>query len=289
MKQYLKFTFDIDKVFNNSKEFSQNNLHMCKIDYDRLITQKELYEYIDKKYINTETSKGFCTLVSIYNAFPDLFDDFEDFVCVVERILEKTKKFSSLKSMSNVINIIKGKKLLFDENNLQESYRITCDNINKNKPVVISYTYLFNILLDNRKYSQHTVAIFGYDDSLIYYKENSETDYLFMSLASYIIDYYGINPIKEDNPEKDRLKQLLHEENESNCIKLAKDILGYNIGQNGIKTLKKNFLTNGKFFYDLNRLITYIGNVPLYDNNINTNYCEFRLSELTKRLNKINF
>ena len=136
----IKFTFDVNKVINklsNKKQFS--NSHMCNsLDYSKMIDQKEVYNRINDKY---KKFKGFCTLVSIYNAFQDIFYDVDELINFIENQLNNKRKISSLKEMTNAVNKYKNKNLLFNETNLKESYTIFTNNILNNKPVVISYGY----------------------------------------------------------------------------------------------------------------------------------------------------
>lgn len=267
----IKFTFDVNKVINklsNKKQFS--NSHMCNsLDYSKMIDQKEVYNRINDKY---KKFKGFCTLVSIYNAFQDIFYDVDELINFIENQLNNKRKISSLKEMTNAVNKYKNKNLLFNETNLKESYTIFTNNILNNKPVVISYGYNDRFYLQNQ-YSQHTVVLLGYDDDLIYYKENSENNYLFTSLMYYIIEYYRFNkPLVNNNI----LKELINENDELKRIELSKQLLGYIENKSkGICAIKKDFLTNEQYFYDLNRLITY--NITNFDNNNSDNFYKFSL------------
>ena len=78
------------------------------------------------------------------------------------------------------------------------------------------------------------------NDNYIYYIENSETNYLFMSLAEYIYKYYSLNGINKDNPEYERLSMLLKLQNENEKIELLKEIVGYNVYE-GKSIIKKMF------------------------------------------------
>lgn len=287
----IKFTFDVDKVFEqlNTKTKMDNfsSLKMCEIDYDRLITQREIFDLLK---LDENKYKGFCTLVSIYNAFPDIFKDINELGnFIIEQIRQKNK-YGSLSKMRKVINKKYHKDFLFNENNLSKSYRIFTNNINRNKPVVISYDFQRNnVLLPY--FGQHTVTLFGYDDDFIFYYENSEEDYLFTSLALYVYSYYKLHGLNKNNFEYDRLSKVLEQTTKEKVYEYSKGILGFNIGRHNIRTLKKEFLTNDKYFYNINRLITYNGNIAKKlpeDNCTSTNKIDFNFSELMKRLNSIN-
>lgn len=280
----IKFTFDVDKAIKNIENRQVNySENLCEINYDRLITQKEVYDIINSN------SPGFCVLVSIYNAFESIFKDFTEFIKFVKKQLDENHKYYSLLSMTLEINKYKNQKLLFDEQNLQESYKIYTQNISQNKPVVISYGFQTNNTLIP-KFGQHTVSLFGYNDNFIYYHENSEEEYLFTSLALYIYHYYKINGVSKDNLYFDKIEKLLDSKTNEEVYENSKGILGYNQGRNNIRTLKKEFLTNNKYFYDINRMITYNGNIPKYilEDNCSKQY-HYSFEDLINRLNSINF
>lgn len=287
----IKFTFDVDKVFerlnNKTKINNFSSLKMCEIDYDRLITQREVFDLLK---LDENKYKGFCTLVSIYNAFPDIFKNINELGnFIIEQIRQKNK-YGSLSKMRKAINKKYHKDFIFNEKNLSKSYRIFTNNISKNKPVVISYDFQHkNMLLPY--FGQHTVTLFGYDNDFIYYYENSEDDYLFTSLALYIYSYYKFYGLNKNNFEYDRLSKVLEQTTEEKVYEYSKGILGFNISRHNIRTLKKEFLTNDKYFYNINRLITYNGNIARIlpeDNCTSTNKIDFNFSELIQRLNSIN-
>lgn len=284
MEQRLRFTFDVDKAIKNIENRTINySENICDINYDRLITQKEIYNSI------SSNSPGFCVLTSIYNAFESIFKNFNEFINFVKEQLEKNHKYYSLQCMTNEINKYKNQKLLFDEQNLQESYKIYTKNISQNKPVVISYGFQTNNILIP-KFGQHAVSLFGYNDNFIYYHENSEDEYLFTSLALYIYHYYKINGVSKDNLFYDKINKMLNSKTNEEVYETSKSILGYNQGRNNIRTLKKEFLTNNKYFYDINRMITYKEDIPRYipEDNCSEQY-NYSFNNLTDRSNKINF
>ena len=89
----IKFTFDVDEVFeqlsNKTKIDNFSSLKICEIDYDRLITQKEVFDLLK---LDENRYKGFCTLVSIYNAFPDIFKNINELGnFIIEQIKQKNK------------------------------------------------------------------------------------------------------------------------------------------------------------------------------------------------------
>ena len=278
----IKFTFNLNQVFEKfNKNFMESSQHICMIDYDRLITQKDIYESLPKetKYQNV---KGYCVLASIYNSFCNIFETMNDFIDFVKKQVDTNKKYYSLETMTKEINIFKKDTYLYSKHNSKESYEIFVNSILENKPVVISYQLQNNVFING--FVAHAISLFGYDDNLIYYKENSEDNYLFKSLAYYIKQYYNIFELKETNPEYYRLKDYLACNDENQLWEKAKNILGYNLGNNGISCIRKCFLTNDIYFYDTNGIITSNKKIDNYSYFGDTNCCKFNLSDLTNRL-----
>jgi len=274
----IKFTFDVDKVFDQLKNnFSNLTGKVCAINYNRMITQKEIFDKLPKI-----PSKGFCVLASIYNAFPDVFENIDELVDFIKCQINNNKNYASLKKITEEINNYKHKKLLFSEQNLNDSYMIACNSLDKNKPVVISYIYLKSMLIPDP--GQHAVTLVGYDNDYLYYIENSEDNYLYVSLAFYIYGYYKSHPITENNPEYENIKKCIENDFNANSWK---NILGYSNGQYNIKSLKKSFLTNGAYFYDLNRLITYNGNITPPENIDSFSDRHTNFSDLINKLKNI--
>ena len=63
------------------------------------------------------------------------------------------------------------------------------------------------------------ITLFGYDEYYVYYKENSESNFLFMSLLDYIIQYYRLNAVSND------IIALLNSNNNDDIIKIGKQII----------------------------------------------------------------
>lgn len=287
MNKFIKFTFDVDKVIEKiqNKNFNSKNpkTRLANYSMDYLIKQDKLIKKLPIQYRN---KKGFCILSAIYSAYPFLFE--YDIDTLVKFTINNIKHFSSLKKISDAINIKNNELLLYADENIYKSYDIFKNNILQGKPVVVEYHYEYNPIVKmpfNVHTDGHTIALFGYNDDFIFYKENSQDNFLFMSLAYYIKQYYDYPTNKTDNK---LINEYLKETNENRCIELAKKILGYNYDESiGLDMIKKEFLVNDKYFHDIVNMSTYTKDIDSYNSSID-NY-SFSLSSLINRLNSINF
>lgn len=292
MKQMLKFTFDVNDVLKKTSSKTTHfdiNSHACTLDSSRWITQKDIFERLPN--VN---SKGFCTLVSIYNAWDNIFNGVDDLVSFIQKQLELNHNYASLQLMTREINRLKHKKLLFNHDDLSNSYTIACENINHNKPIVISYEFNDYKIFPNPRegFGQHTVTIYGYSDYKIWYIENSEDNYLFTSLAIYIQKYlrtYGVDNI--DN--RDQWVKFAEEKDSKVAWKLAEDLLGYRNGGNGSAWIDKRFLVNDTYFRDSNCMITRTDDGQTFSDNCTRGSIPSKdfsyYDRLLEKLNSINY
>lgn len=115
---------------------------------------------------------------------------------------------------------------------------------------------------------------------------NSISNFLFMSLLDYLIQYYRINAVSNDNIYYNDIIELLNSNNNDDIIKIGKQIIGYDyIATNGLSRVKKDFLTNGVYFYDIVKMISYDKNIPMDEDNFGT--INFNFTGLLEKLKDI--
>ena len=130
---YIKFTFDINRAINSisnkRKAYYEPFTKMCMVKYDKLITQKELFDVLDNNKLTENAKIGLCIITSVYNAYPFIFNyNIQKLKMFVENNINR---ITQVQYVRNAVNKQMNSNLLYVITNLAESFNLFANNVNK--------------------------------------------------------------------------------------------------------------------------------------------------------------
>lgn len=165
---------EMKKIKPNYTQLKTFSKKICNYDKQFLKSQEEL----DKKY---RSGIDNCVLVSLYNTKPKLFY-YNPKNLRKYRYKKLGANYATINEVVNFLNTQFHNDILiphYNINNGSELYSMIYNEINKNYPLVVC-----SKIRENNA-NNHAIAVFGYDNTTIYYYENGKDNYLLKAFCKY--------------------------------------------------------------------------------------------------------